>query len=110
MAPDLSDVQFSSAVTEMLPFSSVNDDIQLKGLVGLIFPQSHKHTDTKRHVQDRESPACKCEGACGTSPEEVKTSLTHKILVSRLGKKGNGARRPMPEDAALGMPPAGLQP
>lgn len=38
MAPDLSDVQFSSAVTEMLPFSSVNDDIQLRGLVGLIFP------------------------------------------------------------------------
>ena len=94
----------------MLPFSSVNDDNQLKGLVGLIFPQSHKHTDTKRHVQDRESPACKLGGVYGTSPEDVKASLTHKILVSRLGKKGNVARRPMPEDAALRVPPAGLQP
>lgn len=46
MAPDLRDVQFPSAVTEMLPFSLVNDDIQLKGLVGLIFLQSHKPTQT----------------------------------------------------------------
>lgn len=59
-APDLSDVQFSPAVTKMQPFSSVNDDTQLTGLVGLIFLQSHKHTDSKCHTQDWKTPPCEC--------------------------------------------------
>lgn len=59
-APDLSDVQFSPAVTEMQPFPSGNDDTQLTGLVGLIFLQSHEHADNKCHKQDWETPVFKC--------------------------------------------------
>lgn len=92
MAPDLSNVQFSPAVTEMQPFSSGIDETQLTRLVGLIFLQSHKHTDSKCHIQDRETQACKCgrgvlhqpsAGECLSHSQDTQQCLGwHNLLAS----------------------------
>lgn len=80
-APDLSDVQFSPAVTEMQPFS-VNDDTQLTGLVGLIF-FSHRSTQTVNTTYRSGKPwHASVGGVCWTIPGEVNASVTPKILSS----------------------------
>lgn len=80
MAPDLSNVQFSPAVTEMQPFSSGIDETQLTRLVGLIFLISTQTVNATSRI--RRPRHVSVGGVCCTSSVQVNASVTPKILSS----------------------------